>query len=84
MLPGLQVRDKLIKELGLFEKAETEVVRVREDENRLEATIDTAQFRPEELAVTVDQEQGKIIVEGSHEEKSEDRTKTSKKHFLRR
>jgi HSP20 family molecular chaperone IbpA len=81
MLPGLQVTDKL-RNLHLFKEKDNEVIRVKEDAGKLEVTLDTSQFRPEEIQVSV--EGGRIIVEGKHEEQSEDRSKTSRKHFLRR
>merc|ERR1712033_889 len=60
MLPGLN--SKLPKSL--------DSLKTDEDENKMEVKIDTSQYRPDELKVSV--EKGVVTVEGKHEEKAED------------
>jgi hypothetical protein len=71
MLPGLNTSDKLVKDLHLFQTKEPEMIRLREEPDLLEATLDTAQYRPDELEVNVE-EGGQLVVQGSHQEKSGD------------
>merc|ERR1711973_993731 len=59
-----------------------EVIRVREDEKKMEVSLDTSQYRPDELSVSVSN--GVITVEGKHEEKAEDGTKKVSRQFLRK
>ena len=47
---------------------------MKEDETKLEVSLDTSHYRPEEINVGV--EGGRVMVEGRHEEKSEDMVMT--------
>merc|ERR1711973_4390 len=59
-----------------------EVVRVKEDEKKMEVSLDTSQYRPDELSVSVSN--GAITVEGKHEEKSESGHKMVSRQFIRK
>merc|ERR1712179_823875 len=79
MLPSLNAP---LKDLNLFKTKDSEVIRVKEDESKMEVSLDTAQYRPDELKVTVDE--GVVCVEGRHEEKAEDGTKMVSRSFSRK
>lgn len=79
MLPSLNAP---LKDLDLFKTKDSEVIRVKEDATRMEVSLDTAQYRPDELKVTV--EEGVVCVEGRHEEKAEDGTKMVSRSFSRK
>jgi HSP20 family molecular chaperone IbpA len=66
MLPGLQTSNSLVEDLDLFKEKDPEVVRVKQEPDRMEVTLDTAQYRPDELEVNV--EGGQLTVAGSHRE----------------
>merc|ERR1712121_510774 len=53
-----------------------------EDENKMEVRIDTSQYRPDELKVSV--EKGVVTVEGKHEEKAEDGSNRVSRTFSKR
>ena len=65
----------------IFRGKDSEVIRVKEDEGKLEVSLDTAQYRPDELKVSV--EGGAVSVEGRHEEKAEDGTRMVSRSFNR-
>ena len=68
MLPSLEAtRQQLVQQLNLFKEKDTDLVRVNEEPDRLEVTLDTAQYRPDELEINV--EEGKLVIAGSHKEK---------------
>merc|ERR1712243_79080 len=58
MLPSLQAP---LKDFDLFKSKDSEVIRVKEDDNKMEVSLDTAQYRPDELKITV--EEGVVCVE---------------------
>merc|ERR1711973_969484 len=67
MLPSLKNE---FKDMNLFQSKDSEVIRVKEDDNKMEVSLDTSQYRPDELSVSVS---GRVVsVEGKHEEKAED------------
>merc|ERR1711915_1128503 len=70
MLPSLQAP---LKDFDLFKSKDSEVIRVKEDDNKMEVSLDTAQYRPDELQVTIDGDS--LAVSGKHEEKAEDGSK---------
>merc|ERR1712127_659158 len=72
MLPSLSSG---FKDLDLFKEKDSEVIRVKEDEKKMEVSLDTAQYRPDEL---------KISVAGKHEEKAEDGTRMVSRQFVRK
>merc|ERR1711915_953023 len=54
----------------------------KEDDTKMEVSLDTAQYRPDELKITVDK--GVVCVEGRHEEKAEDGSKMVSRSFSRK
>ena len=73
----------IFKDLNLFQNSQDNmVIRMQDDESKLEITLDTSKYKPEELSVSV--ENGAITVEGKHEEKSENGWKMASRQFHRR
>merc|ERR1719290_729099 len=81
MMPNLFNTD-LSKQMDMFQNKDSEVIRVKDDNDKFEISLDTSQYRPDELRVNV--ENGVISVEGKHEEKSEDGRKMVSKQFSRK
>merc|ERR1712055_1246371 len=54
---------------SLFSSEDTNLIRIQDDETKLEISLDTTGYKPDELKVSAGQ--GMICVEGKHEEKSE-------------
>ena len=81
MLPSLH-RSDLFREMDLFKEKDSEVIRVKEDADKLEVSLDTSQYRPDELRVSVSGRE--VCVEGRHEEKSEDGARMVARQFVRR
>merc|ERR1711872_666636 len=79
MLPSLKSE---FKDMDLFKEKDSEVIRVKEDEKKMEVSLDTSQYRPDELSVSVSN--GAITVEGKHEEKAEDGSKMVSRQFARK
>merc|ERR1712198_718425 len=79
MLPSLKSE---FKDMDLFKEKDSEVIRVKNDDKKMEVSLDTSQYRPDELSVSVSN--GAITVEGKHEEKSEDGTKMVSRQFVRK
>merc|ERR1719348_1575504 len=71
MFPGLN--PEVTTGLDLFKTKDNDEIRVKEDESKMEVSLDTSQYRPDELKVSVDK--GVVTVEGKHEEKAEDGSK---------
>merc|ERR1719270_1957472 len=80
MLPALN--SDFSNNTDIFKSKDTEVIRVKEDENKLEVSLDTSQYRPDELSVSVSD--GVLRVEGKHEEKAEDGSKMVSRMFSRK
>merc|ERR1711972_603136 len=80
MLPALNT--DLSSHTDIFKSKDTEVIRVKEDENKMEVSLDTSQYRPDELSVSVSG--GVVSVEGKHEEKAEDGSKMVSSQFARK
>eukprot|EP00092_Neocalanus_flemingeri_P003057 GFUD01003266.1.p1 GENE.GFUD01003266.1~~GFUD01003266.1.p1 ORF type:complete len:222 (+),score=86.48 GFUD01003266.1:425-1090(+) len=80
MLPGLN--PDMSKNLDIFKTKDSEVIRVKEDEGKMEVSLDTSQYRPDELNVSIDN--GVVTVEGKHEEKAEDGSKMVSRVFSRK
>jgi len=72
MLPSLKNE---FADMDLFTAGgrDSEVIRVKQDADKMEVSLDTAQYRPDELSVSVSD--GTVTVEGKHEEKAEDGSK---------
>merc|ERR1719193_839943 len=79
MLPSLKNE---FKDMNLFQSKDSEVIRVKEDDKKMEVSLDTSQYRPDELSVSV--AGGAITVEGKHEEKAEDGTRMVSRQFVRK
>merc|ERR1712179_120642 len=79
MLPSLNAP---LKQLNLFNSKDSELIRTKEDDSKMEVSLDTAQYRPDELKITVDK--GVVCVEGRHEEKAEDGSKMVSRSFSRK
>merc|ERR1712240_424289 len=79
MLPSLKSE---FKDVNMFKEKDSEVIRVKEDEKKMEISLDTSQYRPDELNVSVSN--GAITVEGKHEEKSESGHKMVSRQFVRK
>merc|ERR1712053_24228 len=80
MLPGLN--PEMTTGLDLFKTKDNDEIRVKEDESKMEVSLDTSQYRPDELKVSVDK--GVVTVEGKHEEKAEDGSKMVSRMFSRK
>jgi len=80
MLPGLN--PEMTTGLDLFKTKDNDEIRVKEDESKMEVSLDTSQYRPDELKVSVDK--GVVTVEGKHEEKAEDGSKMVSRMFSKR
>merc|ERR1719150_1943633 len=80
MLPALNT--DFPNNMELFKTKDSEVIRVKEDESKLEVRLDTSQYRPDELSVAVSE--GVLVVEGKHEEKAEDGSKMVSRSFSRK
>merc|ERR1719210_2925967 len=68
--------------MDIFKDKDNEVIRVKEDETKMEVSLDTSQYRPDELKVMVND--GVLTVEGKHEEKAEDGSKMVSRMFSRK
>jgi len=80
MLPALTT--DFPTNMELFKTKDSEVIRVKEDDSKLEVSLDTSQYRPDELSVAVSD--GVLVVEGKHEEKAEDGSKMVARSFSRK
>merc|ERR1712170_261922 len=80
MLPALTT--DFPNNTDIFKSKDTEVIRVKEDDSKLEVSLDTSQYRPDELSVSVSD--GVLRVEGKHEEKAEDGSKMVSRMFSRK
>merc|ERR1712018_945524 len=80
MLPALNT--DFPTNMELFKTKDSEVIRVKEDDNKMEVSLDTSQYRPDELSVSVSG--GVVSVEGKHEEKAEDGSKMVSRQFARK
>uniref|UniRef100_A0A0K2V955 Heat shock protein 20.4 [Bombyx mori] n=1 Tax=Lepeophtheirus salmonis TaxID=72036 RepID=A0A0K2V955_LEPSM len=68
--------------LNLFKNKDNQVMQIKDEEDKLEITLDTQQFKPEEVQVYV--KDGYIHVEAKHEESSENGGKYSAQQWVRR
>merc|ERR1711963_11523 len=71
--PGMELGKELSKE---------EARSLARHDSKMEVSLDTAQYRPDELKITVDK--GVVCVEGRHEEKAEDGSKMVSRSFSRK
>merc|ERR1712170_138791 len=77
MLPALNT--DFSNNTDIFKSNDSEVIRVKEDDTKMEVSLDTSQYRPDELSVSVSD--GVLRVEGKHEEKAEDGSKMVSRMF---
>jgi len=80
MLPALNT--DFPNNMDIFKSKDNEVIRVKEDDTKMEVSLDTSQYRPDELKVMVSD--GVLTVEGKHEEKAEDGSKMVSRMFSRK
>merc|ERR1711963_1301965 len=80
MLPALNT--DFPSNMDIFKSKDNEVIRVKEDDTKMEVSLDTSQYRPDELKVMVSD--GVLTVEGKHEEKAEDGSKMVSRMFSRK
>merc|ERR1712013_111367 len=81
--PGMELGKELSKEEARsLAKQDSELIRTKEDDSKMEVSLDTAQYRPDELKITVDK--GVVCVEGRHEGKAEDGSKMVSRSFSRK
>merc|ERR1712038_146057 len=81
MMPNMFNMD-FAKQLDMFQTKDNEVIRVKDDNEKFEVSLDTSQYRPDELRVNVGK--GVISVEGKHEEKAEDGSTMVLRQFSRK
>merc|ERR1712106_541426 len=80
MLPGLN--PDMTKGLDIFKSKDNDEIRVKEDESKMEVSLDTSQYRPDELKISIDK--NVVTVEGKHEEKAEDGSKMVSRSFSKK
>ncbi|XP_040582992.1 protein lethal(2)essential for life-like [Lepeophtheirus salmonis] len=68
--------------LNHFINKDNQVMQIKDEKDKLEITLDTQQFEPEEVQVYV--KDGYIHVEAKHEESSENGDKYSAQQWVRR
>jgi len=66
----------------MFQNEDSQVIKVKNNDEMFELSLDTSQYRPDELKVNVDEEF--IAIEGKHEEKSGDGRKMVSRQFCRK
>lgn len=81
MLPQIFNED-FSKEMGLFQTQDDQVIRVKDDAGKFEVSLDTHAYRPDELKVGV--ENGLLMIDGKHEEKSDDGSRFVSRQFSRK
>ena len=59
-----------------------QLMRVKDDESKFEVSLDTHEFRPDELKINVNE--NLLTIEGKHEEKSEDGNNFVSRNFVRK
>merc|ERR1711951_109656 len=79
MLPSLSSE---FKDMNIFKEKDSEVIRVKNDDKKMEVSLDTSQYRPDELNVSI--ADGAVTIQGKHEEKAEDGTKMVSRQFVRK
>ena len=70
------------REMNLFNGKYNIASIQQDDEKKMEVSLDTSQYRPDELSVSVSE--GTVSVEGKHEEKAEDGSKMVSRQFVRK
>eukprot|EP00088_Acartia_fossae_P031329 TRINITY_DN3223_c0_g1_i2.p1 TRINITY_DN3223_c0_g1~~TRINITY_DN3223_c0_g1_i2.p1 ORF type:complete len:192 (-),score=79.95 TRINITY_DN3223_c0_g1_i2:116-691(-) len=81
MLPSFPALFDNVDSLDLYKEADKELIRFKEDDTSMELSLDTHNYRPDEIHIAV--EEGMIVVTGKHEEKSEDGRRTTTRQFRR-
>jgi len=70
------------KDMNLFQTEDPQVIRMVDKKDKLGISLDTADYRPDELRVSVTDAQ--IIIEGKHEERDGDDDVVLRRQFVRR
>nr|ACO13188.1 Heat shock protein beta-1 [Lepeophtheirus salmonis] len=73
--------EDLNKSLNIFQDKDEQVIRVKDNEDKFEISLDTHQYRPDEVKVNI--KNGVICIEAKHEEKSSDGCNFVSRQFLR-
>jgi HSP20 family molecular chaperone IbpA len=76
------LKNDLMKDLDIFNTEDSQVIRMKDDDEMFEVSLDTSKYRPDELSITVGD--GVISVEGKHEEQSDDGRKMVSRQFSRK
>jgi HSP20 family molecular chaperone IbpA len=74
--------DVFKKDFDIFNCKDSQVIHVKDDQDKFEVSLDTSQYRPDEIKVLV--REGAVTVEGKHEEISEDGEKLVSRQFSRK
>merc|ERR1711881_351500 len=74
--------DLFKKDFDIFNCKDSQVIHVKDDHDKFEVSLDTSQYRPDEIKVLV--REGVVTVEGKHEEISEDGEKLVSRQFSRK
>merc|ERR1712198_581638 len=84
MMPRHWMMPKLFDENfnSLLDKKDSNLISMKNDENKMEISLNTTGYKPSELKVNV--EDGELTIEGKHEEKSEEGHTMVSKKFSRR
>merc|ERR1712121_448015 len=77
-----QFKTDFSKQMDMFQNKDNEVIRMKDDKDKFEVSLDTSQYQPDELRVNVTS--GVISVEGKHEEKAEDGRTMVSRQFSRK
>jgi len=81
MMPNM-INTDFSKQMDMFQNKDSELIRMKDDKDKFEVSLDTSQYRPDELRVNV--ASGVISVEGKHEEKAEDGRTMVSRQFSRK
>ena len=82
MLPSLPELDDKKDELEIYKDLDNELIRFHESEDKLEITLDTHLYQPDEISVTVDD--GQIIIVGCHKDEMDEGKRSTLRQFRRR
>nr|ACO15511.1 Heat shock protein beta-1 [Caligus clemensi] len=81
LIPSI-FRNDFTKDLNIFQDKDEQVIRIKDEEDKFEISLDTHQYRPDEPKVNI--KDGVVSIEAKHEEKSEDGRKSVSRQFVRK
>jgi len=81
MMPSLFSED-FAKSVNLYQDKDEQVIRIKDEKDKFEISLDTHGYRPDELKVNI--ADGSISIEAKHEDKSEDGNKFVSRQFMRK